>query len=73
RRCKSESSFEKHKIPCTHRLGPLKLECRYCRRPYTYVGYLAKHEAECVKVHPVGCFSHISTTFPSSAELWEGA
>ncbi|KAH9811300.1 hypothetical protein DFH28DRAFT_901287, partial [Melampsora americana] len=55
RRCKSESSFERHKLSCTHRMGPLRLECKYCKRPYTYVGYLAKHETECEKMHPVSC------------------
>lgn len=49
RKCKSEISFQKHAASCTHREGPLTLECRYCKRPYTYIGYLSKHEAECAK------------------------
>ncbi|EGG00714.1 uncharacterized protein MELLADRAFT_93044 [Melampsora larici-populina 98AG31] len=58
RKCKSQISFQKHAASCTHREGesllpnipgPLTLECRYCKRPYTYIGYLSKHEAECVK------------------------
>lgn len=36
----------------TH-VGPLTLECKYCKRPYTYVGYLQKHENECAKTLPV--------------------
>ncbi|MBW0500139.1 hypothetical protein O181_039854 [Austropuccinia psidii MF-1] len=50
RRCKSRTSFEKHKNSCTHRSGPLTLECQFCKRPYTYIGYLHKHEAECQRL-----------------------
>ncbi|CAH7668245.1 expressed protein [Phakopsora pachyrhizi] len=50
RLCKSEASFEKHQNACTHRNGALALECRFCKRPYTYVGYLHKHEIECAKI-----------------------
>lgn len=52
RRCKSSISYEKHDASCTHRMGPLRLECRFCGRPYTYVGYLSKHEADCQKIDP---------------------
>ncbi|KAG0147809.1 hypothetical protein CROQUDRAFT_42219 [Cronartium quercuum f. sp. fusiforme G11] len=57
RKCKSQMSYEKHKASCTHRQGPLTLECRYCKRPYTYIGYLSKHEIECAKFQRV-CLVH---------------
>ncbi|CAH7686815.1 expressed protein [Phakopsora pachyrhizi] len=50
RLCKSLASFEKHQSACTHRNGALSLECRFCSRPYTYIGYLNKHEAACAQV-----------------------
>lgn len=36
--------------------GPLALECRFCKRAYTYLGYLTKHEAECERMHPASFF-----------------
>lgn len=52
RKCKSKASYLKHRsMMCTHRLGPLTLECRYCKRHYTYAGYLQRHEIECAKAH----------------------
>ncbi|KAG0143283.1 hypothetical protein CROQUDRAFT_189926 [Cronartium quercuum f. sp. fusiforme G11] len=49
RKCKSEASLLRHATSCTHARGPLALECRYCKRPYTYLGYLHKHETECAR------------------------
>ncbi|KAA1075915.1 hypothetical protein PGT21_030821 [Puccinia graminis f. sp. tritici] len=50
RKCKSKASYLKHRsMMCTHRLGALTLECRYCKRHYTYAGYLQRHELECAK------------------------
>jgi hypothetical protein len=31
--------------------GALTLECRYCKRHYTYAGYLQRHELECAKTN----------------------
>lgn len=52
RKCKSKASYLKHRsMMCTHRLGALTLECRYCKRHYTYAGYLQRHELECAKTN----------------------
>ncbi|KAI9608545.1 hypothetical protein H4Q26_004728 [Puccinia striiformis f. sp. tritici PST-130] len=52
RKCKSKASYLKHRsMMCTHRLGALTLECRYCKRHYTYAGYLQRHELECSKAN----------------------
>jgi len=54
RKCKSQASYLKHRsMMCTHRLGALTLECRYCKRNYTYAGYLQRHELECAKNKPM--------------------
>ncbi|EGF97917.1 uncharacterized protein MELLADRAFT_84172 [Melampsora larici-populina 98AG31] len=49
RKCKSAESLYRHATSCTHARGALSLNCRYCQRPYTYLGYLHKHELECAQ------------------------
>ncbi|MBW0483598.1 hypothetical protein O181_023313 [Austropuccinia psidii MF-1] len=64
RKCKTSTSFERHRSACTHREGPLMLECKFCGRPYTYIGYLYKHQQECRKNPSLGKNNEFSEERP---------